>query len=94
MCFKCNITPSSYKRKFFDSHFFSDPLRDDVVGYNDDAGAGHEPEGVKAEKRIIKSAFLRVVLQSKECGVDEHAPAGGSKHHLEINQIKTVSFII
>jgi hypothetical protein len=65
-----------------------------VVGYNDDAGAGHEPEGVKAEKRIIKSAFLRVVLQSEECGIDEHAPAGGSKHHLEINKIKTISFII
>jgi hypothetical protein len=54
--------PSTYKKNFFNSHFLSDPLRDDVVGYDDDAWAGHEPEGVKAEKRIIKPAFLRVVL--------------------------------
>ena len=65
-----------------------------MVGYDDDAWAGHEPKGVKAEKWIIKPAFLRVMLQSEECGIDEHAPAGGSKHHLEENQIKTVSFII
>jgi hypothetical protein len=56
-----------------------------VVGYDDDAWTGHEPKGVKAEKWIIKSAFLRVVLQSEECGIDEHAPAGGSKHNLEVN---------
>ena len=57
------------------SNLFSDPLRDDVVGDDDDARPGHEPEGVEAEEGVVEAALLGVVLQGEERGVDEHAPA-------------------
>ena len=48
------------------SHFFSDPLCDDVISDDYDAGAGDEPEGVEAKEWVIEAALLGVVLQGEE----------------------------
>jgi len=53
-----------------------------VIGNDDDARPGHEPERVEAEEGIVEAALLGVVLQGEEGGVDEHAPAGGAEQHL------------
>ena len=46
-----------------------------MVGDDDDARPGHEPERVEAEEGVVEAALLGVVLQGEERGVDEHAPA-------------------
>ena len=54
-----------------------------MIGNDDDARPGHEPERVEAEEGIVEAALLGVVLQGEEGGVDEHAPAGGAEQHLK-----------
>ena len=71
------------------SHFFSDPLCDDVISDDNDAGAGDEPEGVEAKEGVIEAALLGVVLQGEEGWVDEHTPACRPQHHLR--HVKTFS---
>jgi hypothetical protein len=58
-------------------------LGDDVIGDYNYTGAGDKPEGVEAKERVIEAAFLGVMLQSEEGGVDEHAPACRPEHDLK-----------
>jgi len=60
------------------AYLLSDPLGNDVVCDDDDAGARDEPERVEAEEGVVEAALLGVVLQGEEGGVDEHAPPGCS----------------
>ena len=59
-----------------------------MIGDDDDAGAGHEPKGVEAEEGVVEASLLGVMLQGEKRRVDEHAPAGCSKHYLKIDPIK------